>query len=124
MGVMSAIMEFNPLLEEVAAERRGCPAHDLISTWAGAGMDPLSMMHETGLFIAGGAETTRTAIARGLAILAEHPDQWEAAAADSDARARARRGGHPLGDAAQQHVPPGPHRRPHRRASPCRRATG
>ena len=40
------------------------------------------MMHETGLFIAGGAETTRTAIARGLAILAEHPDQWEAAAAD------------------------------------------
>jgi len=83
MGVMSAIMEFNPLLEEVAADRRGCPAHDLISTWAGADMDPLTMMHETGLFIAGGAETTRTAIARGLAILAEHPDQWEAAAADS-----------------------------------------
>ena len=42
----------------------------------------MTMMHETGLFIAGGAETTRTAIARGLAVLAEHPDQWEAAAAD------------------------------------------
>lgn len=82
MGVMSAIMEFNPLLEELAAERRGCPADDLISTWAGSGMDAMSMMHETGLFIAGGAETTRTAIARGLAILAEHPEQWEAAAAD------------------------------------------
>jgi cytochrome P450 family 142 subfamily A polypeptide 1 len=82
MGVMSAIMEFNPLLEQIAAERAGCPADDLISTWSGVGMDPLSMMHETGLFIAGGAETTRTAIARGLAILAEHPDQWEAAAAD------------------------------------------
>jgi cholest-4-en-3-one 26-monooxygenase len=82
MGVMGAIMEFNPLLEQVAAERRGCPAQDLISTWAGADMDALTMMHETGLFIAGGAETTRTAIARGLAILAEHPDQWEAAAAD------------------------------------------
>jgi cytochrome P450 family 142 subfamily A polypeptide 1 len=82
MGVMSAIMEFNPLLEELAAERKGCPADDLISVWAAAGMDPLTMMHETGLFIAGGAETTRTAIARGLAILAEHPDQWEAAAAD------------------------------------------
>lgn len=82
MGVMSAIMEFNPLLEETAAARKGCPAHDLISTWAAADMDPLTMMHETGLFIAGGAETTRTAIARGLAILAEHPDQWEAAAAD------------------------------------------
>jgi cholest-4-en-3-one 26-monooxygenase len=82
MGVMTAIMEFNPLLEEVAAERKGCPAHDLITTWAGADMDPVTMMHETGLFIAGGAETTRTAIARGIAILAEHPDQWEAAAAD------------------------------------------
>jgi cholest-4-en-3-one 26-monooxygenase len=82
MGVMSAIMEFNPVLEEVAAERKGCPADDLISVWAGADMDPISMMHETGLFIAGGAETTRTVIARGLAVLAEHPDQWEAAAAD------------------------------------------
>jgi len=82
MGVMNAIMEFNPLLVETAAERKGCPADDLISVWAGADMDPMTMMHETGLFIAGGAETTRTVIARGLAILAEHPDQWEAAAAD------------------------------------------
>ncbi len=40
------------------------------------------MVHETGLFISGGAETTRTAIARGLRVLADHPDQWEAAAAD------------------------------------------
>lgn len=84
MGVMGAIMEFNPLLEEVSAERKGCPAHDLISSWTAADMDPLTMMHETGLFIAGGAETTRTAISRGLAILAEHPDQWEAAAADPE----------------------------------------
>ena len=82
MGMMNAIMEFNALLSETAAERRACPAHDLISTWVGADMDPVSMMHETGLFIAGGAETTRTVIARGLAVLAEHPDQWEAAAAD------------------------------------------
>jgi len=82
MGVMNAIMEFNPLLVETAAERKGCPADDLISVWAGVDMDPMTMIHETGLFIAGGAETTRTVIARGLAILAEHPDQWEAAAAD------------------------------------------
>jgi cytochrome P450 family 142 subfamily A polypeptide 1 len=81
-GVMDAIMEFNPVLQATALERRDCPADDLISVWAGAGMEPLTMMHETGLFIAGGAETTRTAIARGLAVLAEHPDQWEAAAAD------------------------------------------
>jgi len=80
--VMNAIMEFNPLLVATAAERKGCPAHDLITVWAEADMDPMTMMHETGLFIAGGAETTRTVIARGLAVLAEHPDQWEAAAAD------------------------------------------
>ncbi len=84
MGVMNAIMEFNPRLEQISAERRGCPAHDLISAWTAAEMNPLTMMHETGLFIAGGAETTRTAIGRGLAVLAEHPDQWEAAAADPD----------------------------------------
>ena len=82
MGLMSAIMEFNPLLEEISAERKGCPMDDLISVWTEAGYDPMSMMHETGLFIAGGAETTRTVIARGLAVLAEHPDQWDAAAAD------------------------------------------
>src|SRR5215207_2921538 len=82
MGMMNAILEFSPVLEGIAAERRGCPADDLISTWTGADMHPITMMHEVGLFIAGGAETTRTVIARGLAVLAEHPDQWEAAAAD------------------------------------------
>ena len=82
MGMMNAIMEFNPVLQDIAAERRGCPADDLISVWAAAGMDQLTLMHETGLYIAGGAETTRTVIGRGLAVLADHPDQWEAAAAD------------------------------------------
>lgn len=82
LGMMSAIVEFNGLLTHTAEERRGCPADDLVTAWVGAGLDEMRLMHETGLFIAGGAETTRTAIARGLAILAEHPDQWEAAAAD------------------------------------------
>jgi cytochrome P450 family 142 subfamily A polypeptide 1 len=53
-----------------------------VTAWVEAGLDELTLMHETGLFIAGGAETTRTAIARGIAVLADHPDQWEAAAAD------------------------------------------
>jgi cholest-4-en-3-one 26-monooxygenase len=81
-GVVSAITEFNGVLQEISDDRRACPAHDLISTWTTAGFDPLKLMHETGLYIAGGAETTRTVIARGLAVLADHPDQWEAAAAD------------------------------------------
>jgi cytochrome P450 family 142 subfamily A polypeptide 1 len=81
-GVISAITEFNEVLQQIADDRRGCPADDLISVWTGAGMDPLTLMHETGLYIAGGAETTRTVIARGLAVLVDHTDQWEAAAAD------------------------------------------
>jgi cytochrome P450 family 142 subfamily A polypeptide 1 len=83
MGMMNAIMEFNGVLQEVAAERMRCPVDDLISVWAGEGLTPLTMMHEVGLYIAGGAETTRTAIGRGLSVLAEHPDQWEAAAVDA-----------------------------------------
>jgi cytochrome P450 family 142 subfamily A polypeptide 1 len=81
-GMMEAIVGFNTQLVQLAEARRGRPADDLITEWVGAGMDPMTMMHETGLFIAGGAETTRTAIGRGLAVLAEHPEQWEAAAAD------------------------------------------
>jgi cytochrome P450 family 142 subfamily A polypeptide 1 len=82
MGMVSAITEFNGVLQDVAAARRRCPVDDLISVWSGEGLDPLTLMHETGLYIAGGAETTRTVIARGLSVLVEHPDQWEAAAAD------------------------------------------
>jgi cytochrome P450 family 142 subfamily A polypeptide 1 len=82
MGMMTAIQEFAQVVWSTAAERRGCPADDLISSWVGADFDELTMVHETGLFISGGAETTRTAISRGLRVLADHPDQWEAAAAD------------------------------------------
>lgn len=82
MGMMNAIVEFNGVLTGVAEQRAACPADDLVSVWVGAGMDPITLMHETGLFISGGAETTRTVIARGLRVLADHPDQWEAMAAD------------------------------------------
>src|SRR4051794_18809206 len=82
LGMVTAIQEFAPVVWSAAAERRDCPAGDLISSWVAADFDELTMVHETGLFISGGAETTRTAIARGLRVLADHPDQWEAAAAD------------------------------------------
>lgn len=84
---VAANMEFAGALGEVAKERMGCPAHDLISTWLHARIDgqplsPAAIVHEVGLFISGGAETTRTAISHGLAAFAQHPDQWEAMAAD------------------------------------------
>jgi cytochrome P450 family 142 subfamily A polypeptide 1 len=87
MSFITAIMEFDQVLSEVAAKRRVQPADDLISTWVGTEIDgcPLShdtLINETGLVISGGAETTRTVIARSLVAFAEHPDQWEAMADD------------------------------------------
>ena len=86
-GFFEAIMEFAGVLNEVAAARRAEPADDLISVWTQAEIDGCPMagdtiMNETGLMISGGAETTRTVITRSLAEFCDHPDQWEAMAAD------------------------------------------
>jgi cytochrome P450 family 142 subfamily A polypeptide 1 len=82
MGMASAIQEFAEVLAATATARRGCPADDLVSDWVGAGFDDAQLVHETGLVISGGAETTRTVISRGLRVLADHPEFWEAAAED------------------------------------------
>lgn len=79
--------EFLAAMQPIMAERTGCPAHDFMSIWAHAEIDgeklpPASVFHEVGLFIAGGAETTRTAIAHGLRAFCDHMDQWHAMAAD------------------------------------------
>ena len=71
-----------PIIEEVSA----CPRNDFMSIWAHAEIDgqklpPEAIFHEVGLFIAGGAETTRTAISHGLRAFVDHPDQWEEMAA-------------------------------------------
>ncbi|MEY2468559.1 MAG: cholest-4-en-3-one 26-monooxygenase [Actinomycetota bacterium] len=84
---MEAIMEFSGVLSPILQERKAAPADDLVSIWAhselsGCPMDDGRIMQETGLFISGGAETTRTTIARGLLTFAAHNDQWEAIAAD------------------------------------------
>jgi len=67
-----------PIMEEVTA----CPRNDFMSIWAHAEIDgqklpPEAIFHEVGLFIAGGAETTRTAISHGLRAFVDHPEQWE-----------------------------------------------
>ena len=83
IGMITAIQEFAQVVDATADRAAGLPGRRPRSR---AGSTPTStrctMVHETGLFISGGAETTRTAIARGLRVLADHPDQWEAAAAD------------------------------------------
>ena len=83
VGLGTAIEEFVALLAELVPARRACPADDLVSVWANAavhdrvGYSDRRLLHETGLFIAGGAETTRTVIAHGLRVFADHPEQWE-----------------------------------------------
>jgi cytochrome P450 family 142 subfamily A polypeptide 1 len=76
MAVGVACMEFNQQLMEMVPARRECPVDDLVSSWANA-YEHDKVFNETGLFIAGGAETTRTAIAHGLRAFADHPDQWD-----------------------------------------------
>jgi cholest-4-en-3-one 26-monooxygenase len=84
----AANIEFATALGPIAQEKAGCPVdHSLISQWMHASIDgqplsPAAIVHEVGLFISGGAETTRTAISHGLRAFADHPEQWEAMAAD------------------------------------------
>ncbi len=71
-----------PILEEVTA----CPRNDFMSIWShaeinGQKLPPEAIFHEVGLFIAGGAETTRTAISHGIRAFIDHPEQWEELAA-------------------------------------------
>ncbi len=84
---MAANMEFVGVLGDVAADKYDKPTDDLISTWVhstidGQPLSPENIVHEVGLFIAGGAETTRTAISHGLRAFVDHPDQWDAMRAD------------------------------------------
>jgi cytochrome P450 family 142 subfamily A polypeptide 1 len=84
---MGAIMEFSEIVTGLIPKRRTQPGDDLLSVWSNAELDgcpmnPEAVVQETGLFISGGAETTRTVISRGLVELARHPDDWEAMHAD------------------------------------------
>ena len=86
-GVMGAITEFQGDLNRLVPQFRENADSSFISVWAnaqvkGCPMEDHTIMNETGLFISGGAETTRTVIARGLRVLCDHQDQWERMAAD------------------------------------------
>lgn len=80
--LFQANVEFATEFLGIFSERRSCPMDDLASVWAnaevdGEPLDDMTLIHEVGLFIAGGAETTRTSIAHGLRAFCDHPDQWE-----------------------------------------------
>lgn len=83
-----SVREMFTFVAEEVPQRRGCPVPEsFLDIWANAsiGDEPMSpevVFNEFGLFVSGGAETTRTAIAHGLRLFCDHPDQWEAMAAD------------------------------------------
>lgn len=73
--------------QELLPARRAEPRDDLVSIWAhaeieGEPLDDATIFQEAGLFVAGGAETTRTVIAHGLRTFCDHPDAWERLGAD------------------------------------------
>ncbi|MFN3258397.1 MAG: cytochrome P450 [Ilumatobacter sp.] len=84
---IDANTEFMTALGGIAAEKYANPGDDLISTWIHGRIDdeplpPEAIAHEVGLFISGGAETTRTALSHGLREFVDHPEQWDAMAND------------------------------------------
>ena len=82
-GLMEVTQELYQMVMTKVPELRGCPMSDgLLSKWShaeidGEQLDIETVFHETGLFVAGGAETTRTAIAHGLRTFCDHNEQWE-----------------------------------------------
>lgn len=76
----------------VLAEKRACPADDILSTIVHADLPPeaqpggpLSDLEQEMLFhllVAAGSETTRNSIAAGLLALMERPEDWAALRAD------------------------------------------
>ena len=78
---MVAAMEFAGAAAELFEAKRACPADDVMSVWTTAEVPG----HEFGvnevisdslLLLDGGAETTRTVIARTILELAARPEQW------------------------------------------------
>jgi cytochrome P450 family 142 subfamily A polypeptide 1 len=80
-GVLAA-MEFAQAANDLYEAKRDCPADDVMSVWTRAEIDgePLStadVIADCLLLLDGGAETTRTVIARTLLNLIARPDEWQ-----------------------------------------------
>ncbi len=93
-GFESAL-DFAVAASQLYEDRKGCPADDVMSRWVsveqendgevgGAPFGHDQILSDCLLVLDGGAETTRTVIARTLLALADHPEQWQALQAGAD----------------------------------------
>jgi cytochrome P450 family 142 subfamily A polypeptide 1 len=85
----AAAMEFAQAATELSEAKRRCPADDVMSVWTqatidGAPLDERFVIADCLLLLDGGAETTRTVIARTLLDLVAHPSEWEKLRAGAD----------------------------------------
>jgi len=78
---ITAAMEFAQASADLYEEKQRCPADDVMTVWTTAevpghdfGVD--EVISDCLLLLDGGAETTRTVIARGMIELARRPEQW------------------------------------------------
>ena len=86
---MTSALAFAAASAELFEEKRGCPADDVMSVWTQASIDdrPLTLdeiIPDCLLLLDGGAETTRTVIARTILDLIAHPEQWARLRAGAD----------------------------------------
>ena len=92
---VEAVLEFAVACTELYTTKQGCPAGDLMSRWIQVESDQRGMVggspfgldqivSDSLLLLDGGAETTRTVIARTLLDLADRPDAWAALKAGAD----------------------------------------
>ena len=85
----NAAIEFGMTSVALYEEKKRCPVDDVMSVWTKATVDGKTLTpEEVGsdclLILDGGAETTRTVIARTLLNLLQNPAQWEALRSGTD----------------------------------------
>ena len=86
---MQAATEFFLTAVELHGEKLRCPADDVMTVWTraevdGVRLDPDTVAMDCLLLLDGGAETTRTVIARTLVNLIKHPGEWAKLKAGAD----------------------------------------
>ena len=92
---VEAVLEFAVACAEMYAQKQGCPAGDVMSRWIEVEFDSGGLVggsqfgidqiiSDCLLLLDGGAETTRTVIARTLLDLADRPEAWATLKAGAD----------------------------------------